>query len=107
MREAPSMKVIPLLTAAGAKVSVYDPQASDHAKKILGDSVTKYADNPYEAVEGASALIILVEWDEFKSLNLPRIKKNMAANAVFIDTRNLYDPRSIKEAGFKYVGIGR
>ncbi len=107
MREAPSMKVIPLLTAAGAKVSVYDPQASDHAKKILGDSVAKYSVDPYEAAKDASALIILVEWDEFKSLDLARIKKNMAADAVFIDTRNLYDPRSIKEAGLKYVGIGR
>jgi UDPglucose 6-dehydrogenase len=107
MREAPSMKVIPLLTAAGATVSVYDPQASGHAKKILGDSVAKYAVNPYEAVKGATALIILVEWDEFKSLDLPKIKKNMAQGAVFIDTRNLYDPQIIKEAGLKYVGIGR
>lgn len=107
MREAPSMKVIPLLTAAGAKVAVYDPQASLHAKKILGDSITLYAESPYEAVNGADALIILVEWDEFKSLDLARIKKNMAADAVFIDTRNLYDPQSIKDAGLRYVGIGR
>lgn len=107
MREAPSMKVIPLLTAAGAAVYVYDPQASGHAKKILGDSVAKYAVNPYEAVKGATALMILVEWDEFKSLDLPKIKKNMTPGAVFIDTRNLYDPQIIKEAGLKYVGIGR
>ena len=107
MREAPSMKVIPILTAAGATVSVYDPQVSGHAKKILGDSVAKYAANPYEAVKDADALIILVEWDEFKSLDLAKVKKNMAPGAVFIDTRNLYDPQIIKEAGLKYVGIGR
>ncbi|MBI2309809.1 UDP-glucose/GDP-mannose dehydrogenase family protein [Candidatus Collierbacteria bacterium] len=107
MREAPSMKVIPVLTAAGAAVSVYDPQASGHAKKILGDSVATYAANPYEAVKGATALIILVEWDEFRSLDLAKIKKNMTTDAVFIDTRNLYDPQRIKEAGLKYVGIGR
>jgi len=107
MREAPSMKVIPILTAAGAAVSVYDPQSSGNAKKILGDSVATYAANPYEAVKGATALIILVEWDEFRSLDLDKIKKNMTTDAVFIDTRNLYDPQRIKEAGLKYVGIGR
>lgn len=67
-----------------------------YTQKILGDSITLYAESPYEAVNGADALIILVEWDEFKSLDLARIKKNMAADAVFIDTRNLYDPKALK-----------
>lgn len=106
-REAPSLKVIPLLAASGAKIHAYDPQAMASAKRILGGKIALYAQDPYKAAKDADAVMILVEWDEFRSLDLPRLKKQMAQNPVFIDTRNLYDPDRIKEYGFTYVGIGR
>ena len=96
-REAPSLKVIPILKAAGATVKTYDPQAKNNHSCL----------NPYAAAADADILIILVEWDEFRSLDLNRIKKLMSANPVFIDTRNLYNPETVTEKGFKYVGIGR
>lgn len=107
LREAPSLKVIPLLAAAGAVISAYDPEALKTAERILGSSVTIYAKDPYSAAKDADALLILVEWDEFKSLDLAKLKRVMNKNAVFIDTRNLYEPEVVKQAGFVYVGIGR
>ena len=95
-REAPSLKVIPVLKSAGASVRTYDPQVKNST-----------AADPYAAAAGADTLMILVEWDEFRSLDLNRIKKLMSANPVFIDTRNLYNPETVTEKGFKYVGIGR
>lgn len=107
MREAPSLKIIPLLVAAGAKIKAYDPQALRNAQKILGNDVQVYANDVYTAADKSDAIIILVEWDEFKSLDLPKLEKIMKENPVFIDTRNLYSPERIKKAGFKYMGIGR
>ncbi len=95
-REAPSLKVIPVISAAGARIQAYDPQAAGST-----------ASDPYQAAKNADSLIILVEWDEFRSLDLSRLKKLMNPNPVFIDTRNLYNPETVKEKGFKYIGIGR
>ena len=106
-REAPSLKVIPVISAGGARTQAYDPQAIQSAQRFLEDKINLYASDPYQAVRNAEALIILVEWDEFRSLDLNRIKKLMSANPVFIDTRNLYNPETVTEKGFKYVGIGR
>lgn len=95
-REAPSLKIIPILKSSGASVKTYDPQAKNRT-----------APDPYAAAGGANILIILVEWDEFRSLDISRIKKLMKPNPVFIDTRNLYNPETVAEKGFKYIGIGR
>lgn len=107
MREAPAVKVVPVLKQRGAKIHVYDPQAMDIAKIRLKGYVDLFATSVYDVTKGADALIILVEWDEFKSLDLSRIKKAMKPHPVFVDTRNLYDQERIKEMGFKYIGIGR
>jgi len=95
-REAPSLKVIPILKSAGAAVKTYDPQVKNST-----------APDPYSAAADADILMILVEWDEFRSLDLTRIKELMRPNPVFIDTRNLYNPETVTEKGFKYIGIGR
>lgn len=107
MREAPAVKVIPVLKQRGAIIHAYDPQAMDIAKSKLKNRVDLFAPSIYDATKGADALIILVEWDEFKSLDLSRIKKTMKPHPVFVDTRNLYDPERVREMGFKYIGIGR
>lgn len=107
MREAPAVKVVPVLKQKGATIHVYDPQAMDIARSKLKDHVDLFAPSVYDATKGADALIILVEWDEFKSLDLSRIKKAMKPHPVFVDTRNLYDPERVMEIGFKYIGIGR
>lgn len=106
-REAPSLRVVPAIVNLGAKIHAYDPQAMASAKRILGGKIALYAQDPYKAAKDADAVMILVEWDEFRSLDLPRLKKQMKSKPVFIDTRNLYDPERIREFGFKYVGIGR
>lgn len=106
-REAPSLKIVPMISAAGAIIQAFDPQAMASAKRFLGDKITLYANDPYQAAKNADAVMILVEWDEFRSLDLSRLKKNMRADPVFIDTRNLYDQDRVREYGFKYVGIGR
>lgn len=107
MRESPALKVVPQLVAAGTTIKAYDPEAIKSAKKVLGQGISEYSTNVYQAVIGADALLILVEWDEFKSLDLPRLKSLMNPNPTFIDTRNLYNPEHIQKAGFKYIGIGR
>lgn len=107
MREAPAVKVTPVLKQMGATIRSYDPQAMEIAKDRLKGQVDVFASSVYDAARGADALLILVEWDEFKSLDLPRIKKEMKPHPVFIDTRNLYDPERVRELGFKYIGIGR
>lgn len=107
IRESPALKIIPILAACGGTIKVYDPQATDSAKRILGESIDLYATDPYQATTKSHVLLILVEWDEFKSLDLARIKKLMNPNPVFIDTRNLYNSERVREFGFKYIGIGR
>lgn len=107
IREAPSLKIIPSLIAAGATVQAYDPQAMSSARRVLGESIRQYAQDAYAAAKNADALLILVEWDEFKSLDLPRLRKQMNDNPLFIDTRNLYEPSRVQDAGFRYIGIGR
>lgn len=107
LREAPSLKVIPSLAAGGATIAAYDPEALETAKRILGDDVAVYSTDSYSAAKGADVLLILVEWDEFKSLDLEKLKRVMNKQSTFIDTRNLYDPDAVRNAGFKYVGIGR
>ena len=106
-REAPSLRVVPIISAAGAAIQAYDPQAMDSAKRFLGDSIKMYASDPYKAAKHADAVMILVEWDEFRSLDLSRLKQQMKSHPVFIDTRNLYDPDRLRELGFTYSGIGR
>lgn len=104
IREAPSIIVISQLQQLGAEVVVFDPEAERTASKVL-QGVT-YSKNPLGAVKGCDALMVITEWDEFRSLDLQQLKSLMKTPIV-VDGRNIYDPGEMKQLGFSYVGIGR
>jgi UDPglucose 6-dehydrogenase len=104
LREAPSLKIIPGLQRQGAKIRVYDPKAMEGARKIF--KKIDYAKNIDEAVKGSHALIILTEWNQFRNLDLYRLKRLMK-KPVFVDLRNIYEPTKMKEVGFQYFAVGR
>jgi UDPglucose 6-dehydrogenase len=105
MREAPAVTIIEGLLEGGATVRVYDPKAMEAARPMLGDRVT-YCSKSYEAVEGADALVLATEWNEFREPDFDRIKGLMRTPALF-DGRNMWSPQSLREMGFHYEGIGR
>ena len=104
MREAPALGIIRNMLDDGAKVRAYDPVAMSEAKKLLSD--IEYADDEYAAVTGADALVFVTEWNQFRALDLARIRDLMTTPKV-ADLRNIYDPEDMKELGFEYVGVGR
>ncbi len=104
IRESPAIDLIRLLQAEGAQVRAYDPAAMETAKLVL-DRVT-FCRDPYEAAKGADAVILATEWNEFRNLDLERMKQQLR-QAVFVDLRNVYDPGRMIRLGFRYVGIGR
>jgi UDPglucose 6-dehydrogenase len=104
MREAPSLSILPVLAAEGAEVWAYDPAAMAEAQKLLPE--VKTAADPYDCVEGADALVILTEWDQFRALDLDRIKA-LLKKPVVIDLRNIYKPADMVARGFIYASIGR
>src|SRR5216683_6560727 len=104
MREAPSLSILPVLAAEGADVRAYDPAAMAEARKLLPE-VTTEAD-PYACIEGADALVILTEWDQFRALDLDRVKA-ILRKPVVVDLRNVYKPADMVARGFTYVSIGR
>jgi len=105
MREAKSVEVVERLLELGATVRVYDPVAMDHARKTLPDGV-QYCESPYEAAGGADAVALVTEWNEFKFLNLERLRGVLRRPAVF-DGRNLWEPERMRRLGFEYYSIGR
>jgi UDPglucose 6-dehydrogenase len=104
MREAKSLDVIAALLEGGAEVRAYDPIAIENTKKIF-PQIT-YAKNAYEAAQEADAVVVVTEWNEFKQLNLERLKEVMKGNHLF-DGRNLYDPAKVGRLGFEYLAVGR
>ncbi|GAB5455471.1 MAG: UDP-glucose/GDP-mannose dehydrogenase family protein [Henriciella sp.] len=104
MRDAPSLDIIPALVEAGAKIKAYDPEAMEEAKHLL-DGID-YAENAYSAVDGADAMVILTEWDQFRALDLERIKSSLNGDVV-VDLRNIYSPEDMSKRGFTYTSIGR
>lgn len=108
IRNAPSIDVIKELLNEGAKVRLYDPKAMDNMKEVFQEQPPKilYVNSPYEAVEGAAALLIITEWDEFKGLDLKKIKDVMA-NPIIIDGRNIFEPEDVRSLGFEYYSVGR
>ncbi len=104
IREAAAIDLAHLLMNEGACVRAYDPVAMENARKVLTE-VTLCAD-PYEIAKDADAVILVTEWNEFKQLDLPRMAASMKQK-VFIDGRNVYDPKQMKELGFEYRGVGR
>ncbi len=105
MRDAPSVEIIRLLLYEGAKVKAYDSVAMENAQRVLGDSITCCKD-PYEVAEGADALMLVAEWNEFKQLDMERIK-GLMRQSVLMDGRNIYDPQRMRALGFTYRGMGR
>ena len=105
MRDAPAITVIKALIEAGAEVHAYDPEATEEAKKIFGEGV-RYAHRNYDALDGASALLVLTEWNEFRRPDFARMKQLMERPVIF-DGRNIYDPLDLAERGFTYYSIGR
>ncbi len=105
MREAPALVIIDELKAAGATVTVYDPEAMEEARHHLGEGV-RYAPGAYEALEGADALLIITEWKEFHRPDLARVKSLMKGQVVF-DGRNVFEPELLRNAGFTYYSMGR
>ena len=104
MRDAPSLEIVPRLQQSGARVRAFDPAGMEEAKKLL-DGV-EFCEGIYEALEGADAVVIITEWDEFRALDLERMKTIMNA-PVMVDLRNIYRPQQMAERGFRYVSIGR
>jgi UDPglucose 6-dehydrogenase len=104
MRDSPSLAILPALQEAGATIRAYDPEGMEEAKKLLPDLV--YCDSAYETMGGADALVLITEWNEFRALDLGRVKKLLKA-PVIVDLRNIYKPEEMKEAGFTYASIGR
>jgi UDPglucose 6-dehydrogenase len=105
MRDAKSLEVIQLLQAAGVRVRVYDPAAMDNARRLLPGSVT-FSDSPYEAANGAHAVVLVTEWNEFKYLNLERLRAQLKRPVIF-DGRNLWEPERMRRLGFEYHSVGR
>jgi UDPglucose 6-dehydrogenase len=105
MRDAPAITVIESLLGAGARVQAFDPEAMEEARKIFGDRI-QYTHRNYDALHGASALLILTEWNEFRRPDFERIKK-LLRNPIILDGRNIYDPADLRKLGFKYYSIGR
>ena len=105
MRESTALVVIDRLLKSGCEISVYDPEAIDECKRIIGDKVS-YCNNKYDAVEDADALILVTEWKEFRLPDWEKVGKKMKRRLV-IDGRNIYDAEELKEQGFEYRCIGR
>jgi UDPglucose 6-dehydrogenase len=105
MRDAPSLTIIPALLQAGAAVRVTDPQGQHEGAALLGG--VSWADDPYQAAEGADLVVLLTEWNEFRGLDLSRLAGGMA-RARMVDLRNVYDQDELRAAGFTEIaGIGR
>jgi UDPglucose 6-dehydrogenase len=104
MRLAPSLDIIRPLQKEGAKIRAYDPKAMDKAREVLPD--VEFCDGPYAAATNADALIICTEWDEFRHLDLEKLRTVMN-HPIMLDGRNLYDPKKMTELGFVYKSIGR
>src|SRR3989338_1234007 len=104
LRDAPSIDIIRSLRQEGAVIRAFDPQAMAQAKALL-PGVT-FCKSAYEAVRGADCLILMTEWNEFKELEFARIKKLMRQPLV-VDGRNLYQPKTLQQLGFRYIGVGR
>ena len=104
MRDAPSLEIIPALQRAGATVRAFDPAGTVEAEKLF-DNV-EFVSGPYFCAEGADVLVIITEWNEFRALDLKRLKSMMKA-PVLVDLRNIYTLEEANNAGFAYTSVGR
>jgi len=104
MREAPAIDIIKAMQERGAKVKAFDPVAMEEAKHSLPD--VEFVDDEYQVIEGADALIIITEWNQFRALDMEKVKTLLKTPKI-ADLRNIYEPEDMRELGFEYVGVGR
>lgn len=104
MRESPAIDIINALIEKGAKVKAFDPVAMDESRHYVQG--VEYAEDEYDAIHGADVMVIVTEWNQFRALDLDRVKELMASPKI-ADLRNIYEPREMREMGFDYVGVGR
>jgi UDPglucose 6-dehydrogenase len=105
MREAPALALIESLLAAGVTICAHDPAAITHARGLLGNRID-YAETNYEALEGADALVVVTDWNEYRHPDFERVKRTLK-QPVIVDGRNLYDVERMRELGVRYHSIGR
>lgn len=105
MRESPAVSILPALLEKGAVIRAHDPKGMEEARKYLPEGI-EYVDNAYDACDGADVVVLMTEWNQYRALDLDKIS-SLLANPVFVDLRNVYDPQTLKDKGFTYVGIGR
>jgi UDPglucose 6-dehydrogenase len=106
IREAPALSIIDALTKTGATITAFDPEAMPNVKALIGDTI-KYAEDKYQALEGAAALIIATEWSEFRTPDFAIMNQKLNQNKIIFDGRNLFDVSKMKELGYYYESIGR
>jgi UDPglucose 6-dehydrogenase len=105
MRESPAIDIIEQMISRGASIKAFDPVAMDEAKHFLNGGV-EYATDEYDAIDGADALVIVTEWNQFRALDMEKVKELLNAPKI-ADLRNIYEPDDMRELGFEYVGVGR
>ena len=103
MRDAPSLVIVPKLQANGATIRAYDPEGAREARKMLNIELSSSA---YDALDGADGVVILTEWNEFRALDVARMK-SLLKRPLMVDLRNIYRPAQMAAAGFTYVSVGR
>ncbi len=104
MRDAPAIDIINSLTEKGAVIKAYDPEAQENAKTIIKD--IEFAKDAYDTVTGADLIILMTEWNEFKEMDLTKVK-SLVTSPVFLDSRNVFNPKDMRNMGFAYMGVGR
>ena len=104
MRESPALEIINEIVARGAKVKAFDPVAMEEARKSLPD--IEYSKDEYDAISGADALVLVTEWNQFRALDLEKVKSLLKSPKI-ADLRNIYEPAAMRERGFEYIGVGR
>jgi UDPglucose 6-dehydrogenase len=103
MRDAPSLVILPYLAERGATIRAYDPEGAHEAAKLMQIG---FSENAYEALSGADGVVILTEWNEFRALDMAKVKSALKT-PLMVDLRNIYRPAQMAEAGFRYVSVGR
>jgi UDPglucose 6-dehydrogenase len=105
MRESPAVSILPALLEKGATIRAHDPKGMEEARKYLPEGI-QYVEDAYKACDGADVVVLMTEWNQYRALDLDRIA-SLVTSPIFVDLRNVYDPRTMKEKGFIYAGVGR
>lgn len=104
LRDSPALTILPLLHEKGAQIQAHDPQGMEETARLYPDFT--YVKNAYEACDNADVLVLFTEWNQYRALDLQELKSRMKS-AVFVDLRNVYNPKQMEKAGFTYIGVGR